>query len=429
MKDLMKTAAVTAVTLTAAAATTSPPARSRPAATSTSPFWAGGNLPWVHFGYDVGGGSFDPAAVGSAFGNLSAAGANAVRFWLHADGRASPAFAPDGTVAAPGGSTWKSDLRTVLQLAASHELVLQLCLWSFDMCKQEVSTIPVHAELIRNASKAESYIENALLPMLALLDGSPVVVEVINEPEWCMEGPCNTKECVTTTQMQAFVARVAEAVHNYSELAVTVGSASLKWSTSRPGGGQADYWSDSALKAAYPAATGDSGTLDLFNVHYYDWMYDPSWGYDPCRKPASYWSGGATTKPVVVAELPPGSDHYNASAMLECALRNGFAGDLFWAINDPSFPFGPAYDALRSFTSAHATATSYHKLVTWLRTRPLPLPEAAAMDYEVHELVEGGEPSRPSTRGAGSLPDSTSSRKWFSREAFWRAKADPTTLT
>ena len=67
---------------------------------AASAFWAGGNLPWVDFGYDVGAGSFDSAAVGAAFGNLSAAGANSVRFWLHADGRASPAFAADGSVTA-----------------------------------------------------------------------------------------------------------------------------------------------------------------------------------------------------------------------------------------------------------------------------------------------------------------------------------------
>ena len=33
---------------------------------AASVFWAGGNLPWVDFGYDVGAGSFDSAAVGAA---------------------------------------------------------------------------------------------------------------------------------------------------------------------------------------------------------------------------------------------------------------------------------------------------------------------------------------------------------------------------
>ena len=43
--------------------------------------------------------------------------------------------------------------------------------------------------------------------------------------------------------------------------------ASLKWSTTRPGGGQAFYWSDAALTAAYPEG-GKDATLDFYNVHY-----------------------------------------------------------------------------------------------------------------------------------------------------------------
>ena len=55
-----------------------------------------------------------------------------------------------------------------------------------------------------------------------------------------------------------------------------------------------NFWSDAALGAA----SGDpEGRLDLYNVHYYDWMHDDSWGYDPCRKPVSYWG---LDKPTVV---------------------------------------------------------------------------------------------------------------------------------
>ena len=37
-------------------------------------------------------------------------------------------------------------------------------------------------------------------------------------------------------------------------------------------------------------------------MHFYDWMVNPSWGYDPMRKNTSYW--GITDKLTVVAELP-----------------------------------------------------------------------------------------------------------------------------
>ena len=44
-----------------------------------------------------------------------------------------------------------------------------------------------------------------------------------------------------------------------SDLAVTVGSASLKWSTSLPGGGQENWWADAAL--ALPASLRRSSRL------------------------------------------------------------------------------------------------------------------------------------------------------------------------
>lgn len=233
------------------------------------------------------------------------------------------------------------------------------------MCKQDIAGEKMHDDLISDQAKTSSYIANALLPILTAIDGATnVVIEVINEPEWCMEGPCNTEKCVAVAEMQRFVSMVAEAVHAHSSLTVTVGSASLKWSTDRPGGGQANFWNDASLEAAYASPTGK---LDFYNVHYYDWMYSPDWGYDPCRSGAtpSYW--GIDDKAVVVGELPTTSAHYNAEGMLECALDNGFAGDMFWAVNDPSFPFAPALAALSGFSAAHASRTSYPALLTWLR--------------------------------------------------------------
>jgi len=108
-----------------------------------------------------------------------------------------------------------------------------------------------------------------------------VVIEVINEPEWCMgeQGdPCTTEQCVAVADMQRFVARVAAAVHSHgSRMPVTLGSASLKWS-----GGQYQWWSAAAIQSADNV---DGGTLDFFNVHYYSWMEPYDW--DPCGAPST----------------------------------------------------------------------------------------------------------------------------------------------
>ena len=159
-----------------------------------------------------------------------------------------------------GGPNFGSDLMQLVELAKAHELVLQLCLWSFDMCKNKDR----HADLISNATKTDSYVKNALTPMLELLRGAKhVVIEAINEPEWCMKSFCEADECVEVSDMQRFTAKIAEAVHSLSALRVTTGSASLKFSSS--GRGEASYWNDASLRTAFPSAVG---VLDFYKVHY-----------------------------------------------------------------------------------------------------------------------------------------------------------------
>ena len=173
-----------------------------------------------------------------------------------------------------------------------------------------------------------------------------VVIEVINEPEWCMgeQGdPCTTEQCVAVADMQRFVARVAAAVHSHgSSMPVTLGSASLKWS-----GGQYQWWSAAAIQSAYNV---DGGTLDFFNVHYYSWMEPYDW--DPCGAPststhrdhrtqpshtawvrigASSASYNGLDRPTVFGEIPAvGSCCAVPMRQLQCASENNFWGMLFW---------------------------------------------------------------------------------------------------
>ena len=74
---------------------------------------------------------------------------------------------------------------------------------------------------------------------------------------------------VQASEMQRFVSMIADAAHAAGRK-VTVGSASLKWS-SHAQEAQASYWDDASLRKSLPGSP--NGTLDFYNVHYYDWMY------------------------------------------------------------------------------------------------------------------------------------------------------------
>ena len=297
----------------------------------SGPVFLGLNVPWNRFGYDIGGGEWDAGWFDNVFSLASNASANAVRVFLHADARATPSYdnATHQVTGLPGAflpelcaplhppsrrpknpashhtlPTATRALRLELvALARSHRLVLQLVLWSFDLCKRSFG-----ADLISNSTLVEGYIARALEPMLAALAGAPggsdhVVLELINEPEWCVVDSCTTEWCIPLAAMQRFVGLLAAGVHAASPLPVTVGSASLKWSGSDNSSAEGNWWSDRAL---FDAAAGGKdppalARLDLVNVHLWEWMVDPVWGYDPCRAPAAYWGA---EKPIVVSAAP-----------------------------------------------------------------------------------------------------------------------------
>ncbi|EOD06405.1 hypothetical protein EMIHUDRAFT_219295 [Emiliania huxleyi CCMP1516] len=214
---------------------------------------------------------------------------------MHADGRATPSFAADDSVSGPGGASYADDLKSLASLAAKHGLVLELCLWSFDMymCKKDFDKRRCHDDLISDAAKSKSY----------ALDGAEnveLVIEVVNESEWCMKGSCNTQKSV-----------------------------------------EAEAW--------------------------------------------------ALDKPTVIAELPASSAHYSAAQLLSCSSDNGFAGDLFWAYNDASFPLDKAVvPAMKDVAAAHADATSYSALLN-APVDPSNWPGSAAGAGELQKIGEQRE--------------------------------------
>jgi len=328
---------------------------------SGSDVWFNGmNIPWNHFASDIGGGSFEPYWFQEFFYMCETNHINVARFWLHINGASSPDFSNEGFVRGLP-PTFLSELNQIVTLADQHQVVLQLCLWSFDMCKSD----PPRDDIVSDWGVSRTYINNALIPMMKNLSGyDNIIIEAVNEPEWCINGPGTTKNQVQLYEMQRFTAMIAEAVHLNSSFTVTTGSASLKWNSAKVGPAIGNWWNDTSLIEANPTHS-PNGTLDFYNVHYYDWMYNPTWGFDPCRENASYWE---LDKPTVIAELPPTSDHYSTDQMMACAFNNGFYGDMFWAYNDDKFPWKDALPALNNFSNQHPSATTYTALKSWLQS-------------------------------------------------------------
>jgi hypothetical protein len=325
------------------------------------------NVPWNSFGSDIGthyewGALYSPSFFTTFFQECQTYGINCVRLWIHCDGRSTPEFDDNGNVTGLD-TNFFSNFDDIFRIAATCNVMIMPCLWSFDMTKDFTSTAGkyagLHASLIQDTNKTRSYINNALIPMVKRYANTCNLFawEIINEPEWSISGPGNTAQLVSGAEMERFCAMIAEAIHLNSAKMVTVGSACLKWSSSRQPPAEAHYWSDSSFRAVYDKP---KAFLDFYQVHYYDWMFNADWGYDPfqAQKSPAYWK---LDKPALIGESPAQAGQYTMKQMVESAYANGYAGVMPWSYNanDGAGTWNSCKNELKAFRDAHASLVDF----------------------------------------------------------------------
>lgn len=319
-------------------------------------FLSGVNVPWQDGGYGADFGTveewgqhtYSAATTETMFAALQASQVNSVRWWVFTDGRGAPEFSANN-----GGNVTGLDagflpsMASAVNLAAQYNIYLTFTLWDFAMLFADSTPFDRgehaggHRNLIVDDTARQSFIHNALLPVLNHpVAGTPytlgthpniVAWEVINEPEWgitelnAVDG--NIPNPVSLAEMQEFVADIAAAIHQNSTQLVTVGSASLKWNSDTALGATGNIWDDADLS---PFAT--DGTLDFYQVHYYPWMDGDEifWSYSPLF---NSFAAAGLDKPTVIGEFPADVSGMGLTMqqMLEALFDNGYAGAWSWS--------------------------------------------------------------------------------------------------
>ncbi len=316
------------------------------------------NTPWNKFGNDFGS-QYDPVYFETMFTQMQQYGVNTTRVWVHTDGRSSPLFAPDGSVSGLP-PTFLNDLGDYLDRAQAHNVSVVVALWAFDMDGRYNNNIS-HADLISDTAKTQSYIDNALIPVIERFKHHPAVLawEVINEPEWLLVDEAgNSRTPVTREQMSRFIGLVSAEINTRTSQYVTAGAAMWKYHCEKLGNQPPDnglchgnMYSDTALRTA--SGRPEAG-LDFYQVHYYNWQ-EPYW---PMMKPGygpDYYLNDL--KPVIIGELPINTTVGKRQSM-DAAYANGYAGHLMWSYwYDPCC--GGGWDdiksELRAFRDDHAS--------------------------------------------------------------------------
>ena len=132
-----------------------------------------------------------------ALDDMSSQGANAVRFWLHIDGSASPDFDPETGLVSGISAGVLNDLKWFLQSAHDRDVAVVLSLWSHDVLAVRATNPAAHREralkMIDEEAGTEAYIKKALVPMLQDLAGTALTTSSTSSLSTSTPPPAKTK--------------------------------------------------------------------------------------------------------------------------------------------------------------------------------------------------------------------------------------------
>lgn len=366
-------------------------------------FISGLNVAWVSFAGDLGPTAVDTASFKTIFRTVHSYGGNVMRFWLHTNGAQTPVFNANGYVTGPG-TVAIANLKTILDMAKANDIGLILCLWSHDMLNtSELNSIELNrnAKLLTDTSYTNTYIRNALIPMVNAVKGHPAIGswEIFNEPEGLTnEFGWSTTNHVPMASVQQFINLTAGAIHHTDPNAlVTSGAVTFQTLTDvTPSATSStsdlqklssmsstekqelantfnahhrtnltaneyvahlqavavssnyNYYKDDRLIAV----GGDSlGTLDFYCVHYYT---GDGTQFSPFLHPASYWG---LTKPIVAAEFHmTATDGVGDLNLYPNLYANGYSGAMMWSYTD----FSMTNSEVDTWTTLKYMYVNYH---------------------------------------------------------------------
>ncbi len=284
-------------------------------------FLLGVNYPWVNYGQDFGRGSGDARGVATPdtrktvaadFERIRAAGVRLVRWFLLGDGRAGLSVS-NGIPTGPDDLLF-ADVAAALELA--QQFGLRLCFSVLDFLWMQdrggaASSLP-NQNVLKFPAGREALLERVLIPLFREFRGHPALFawEIANEPEWAIHEFVPSAQAVMHfAEFNAFAREIADAVHEYSQAKVTLGSARLLWVRA---------WSDLAL--------------DFYQAHYFpEAELDQNASLpEQLRAMDSQENLG---RPLWIGELPAqdlGTPGYSLEAALNACKTEGLMGAAVW---------------------------------------------------------------------------------------------------
>jgi len=321
-------------------------------------FFSGANLAWINYGNDFGNNQYNTTTkdkLTSYVDNISNNGGNSIRIWLFVEGASIPQFNHQTgmVISTDGKNTLVNDVKAFVQYAASKNVFVILCLWNGALMREQLTK-----ELFYDDNKLQSFIDNALTPLVNGLKNEPglAAYEIINEPEGSIDvttvdknEPCfDTKTVLQFTgagwaksniqmkNMQRFINLQTSAIKTIDpNTLVTVGAWSEHSSTNEilknDGNKFFNYWSDECL---IKSGQKQNGILDFNQIHTYansiTGKFSP--GSPFSVNIASVYKTG---KPIIIGEFSQEKCLINKCTIVELyntGIEKNFAGIFDWSL-------------------------------------------------------------------------------------------------
>jgi hypothetical protein len=280
----------------------------------------GANLPWIDYGQDFGASAWRPRGgvaqpdmrgrMRDALARLAGAGAEIVRWWLLADGRAGLRLDADAHLVgldeyvfadmdAAIGALQENGLRTLF--------VLTDFLWFAPAQVANGVQIGGRRDLVRRRVERARLVESVLAPIARRYASEPVIAgwDFLNEPEWATLGigATDPRRAVSRRTMRAFFAEIITAFRSEgAEQPLTVGLASAR-----------------ALMLVMGLG------LDASQVHWYD-------NHDPIDALAQPVASRGLDRPLILGEFPTRGASVGPGRILELAEAAGYSSALAWSL-------------------------------------------------------------------------------------------------
>ena len=308
------------------------------------PLVNGINIAWVNFGRDTG---LDPFTGSEYHPNLSKfgeimdftvdKGGNVVRWWYHTNGSTNPAFVDKKVTKNP--EFFHDDVKSILDLAHSKGLKVQICLWSFDMLKEQWGVdASTNKLLLTEDEYTDAYINNALLPLVNAIGNHPGLYawEIFNEAEGMTSAYAGHwpgfLEKVEMPVIQKFVNKTSGAIRRAQPMVkITNGALGLLTNMEDSSKGFWNAYSDANL---INSGNDKDGYLDFYNVHYYSWAGIKGSPFH------NKFDANKIDKATVVGEYYPdnlileGAPTINAQDLGSKLAENNWGGSLVWSWTD-----------------------------------------------------------------------------------------------